>query len=113
MGLVGMGGTRFEVVGVPDELQEREMGLVVLTFTCSFPSPFSSSFCTRQFPVTSHLHSITLQVDQTPTVLVHIVLWLRDGDENVTLSQFDHIWTYVALMPCTFVNLVAPSTKCL
>jgi hypothetical protein len=47
LGLVGVGGTMFEVVGVPDELQEREMGLVVLTFTCSFPSPFPTSFSTH------------------------------------------------------------------
>jgi hypothetical protein len=27
------------------------------------------------------------------------------------LSRFDHVRTYAALMPCTFVNLVVPSTK--
>jgi hypothetical protein len=111
LGLVGVEGTWFEVVGVPDELQEREMGLVVLTFTCSFPSPFPTSFSTHQLPVSYHLHPITPQVDQTPAVFVHIALWLRDGDENATLSRFDRVRTYAALMPCTFVNLEAPSTK--
>ena len=42
--LVGVGETRLEVVGVPDELQEGEVGLVVLTFTCSFPSFFTLFF---------------------------------------------------------------------
>jgi hypothetical protein len=50
------GETSFEVVGVSDELQKREVGLVVLTFTCSFPSSFPSSFSTHQLPISSHLH---------------------------------------------------------
>jgi hypothetical protein len=109
--LVWVGETRLEVVGVPDELQEGEVGLVVLTFTCSFPSHFPSSFSTNQPPVSSHLHPINPHVDQAPAVFVRVALWLRDEDENATTSQPDHVRTYAALMPCTFVNLVVPSTK--
>ena len=41
----GMGGEgRFEVVGVPDELQEGGGGLVVLTLYLLISNPFPSSF---------------------------------------------------------------------
>ena len=109
--LVGAGETRLEVVGVPDELQEGEVGLVVLTFTCSFPSLFPSSFSTNHLPVSSHLHPINPQVGQAPAVFVRVALWLRDKEENATPSRPDHIRTCAVLMPCTFVNLVVPSTK--
>ena len=108
--LVGVGETRLEVVGVPDELQEGEVGLVVLTFACSFPSLFPSSFSTNHLPV-SHLHPINPQVGQAPTVFVRVALWLRDEEDNATPSRPDHVRTYAVLMLCTFVNLVVPSTK--
>ena len=81
-----MGEGRFEVVGVPDELQEGGGGLVVLTFCLLISNPFPSSFSAHQPPVSSHLHPIVPQVDWAPVVFIHSRLWLRDEEENARLK---------------------------
>ena len=53
-----MGEGIFEVVGVPDELQEGGGGLVVLTFYLLISNPFPSSFSAHHPSLYSHLHPI-------------------------------------------------------
>ena len=82
-----MGEGRFEVVGVPDELQEGGGGLVVLTFCLLISNPFLSSFSAHQPPLSSHLHPIVPQVGGALVVFIHGRLWLRDEEENVQVKS--------------------------
>ena len=58
--LVGVGNTRFQVVGVSGKLQDGGGGLVVLTFV-PYPHPFSLFFFSaHQPPPSSHPHPMIL-----------------------------------------------------
>ena len=80
--------------------------MVVLTL---LPALFPLLSLLTNPPLSSHSHLPLPLVDWGLAVCVRVGLWLRDGNENARHSRINHVRTYAALTPHTFVNLVTPS----